>query len=208
VEDRLIENKAYRVILMGVIEIIGQNGLKSILNYSGLTKYIDTIPPNDSEKAGSTISEVARLSEGIEEVYGANGARAILFQVGRMQAKWGLEENPEIAKAAKGAMSGMSESERAKVILTYTADTISQQLNTHTWIEQEGDVYYYKDESATHSFNRKSTVPVCHTSTGFLSGLVEWAVENSAWKVEETECMSMGRPHCTYRISKTDGGAQ
>jgi hypothetical protein len=44
VEDRLIENKAFRVILLGITEIIGANGLKSILKYSGLTRYIDAIP--------------------------------------------------------------------------------------------------------------------------------------------------------------------
>ena len=205
-EDRLIENKACRVILLGVNEIIGKNGLKSVLNYTGLTKYIDNLPPNDTEKTGPKISEVAKLSEGIEEIYGKNGARAILLQVGRMQAKWGVEENPDIAKAAQTAMSQMSESDRAKVILNYTADTISKQLDTETWIEQDGDVYFYKDKSETHCFNRKSEVPVCHTAVGFLAGLVAWAVGNNGWKVEETGCMAMGEPMCTYRISKVDGG--
>lgn len=199
-EDRLIESKAYRVILLGVIEIIGNNGLKSILNYSGLTKYADMIPAGDNGKAGPKISEVARLSEGIEEIYGKNGARAILLQVGRMQAKWGVDENPDIASSAKAAMSRMSESDRVKVILNYTADTITKQLNTRTWIEQEGDVYYYKDEAATHCFNRKSETPVCYTTAGFVCGLVAWAVGNNGWNVEETGCMAMGLPQCTYRI--------
>jgi predicted hydrocarbon binding protein len=202
VEDRLIENKAYRVILLGIVEIVGENGLKSVLNYSGLTRYIDNLPPNDNEKTGPKISEVTKLSEGIEEIYGTRGARAILFQVGKMQAKWGIDENPDIAQQALAAMAGMSESDRAKVVLNYTAATISKQLNTETWIEQEGEVYLYKDKAATHCFNRKSEVPVCHTTTGFVSGLVAWAVGNNGWKVEETGCISMGEPLCTYRISK------
>jgi predicted hydrocarbon binding protein len=206
VKDRDIENKAYRVILLGVIEIIGHNGLKSVLNFSGLSKYIDNLPAGDTEKTGPKISEVAKLSEGIEEIYGKNGARAILLQVGRMQAKWGVEENPSIAEAAQTAMSGMSESDRAKVILTYTADTLSKQLNTKSWIEQDGDVFFYKDGAVTHCFNRKSDVPVCHTGAGFLAGLVDWAVGNNNWKVEETQCAAMGEPLCTYRISKKDGG--
>ena len=201
-EDRPIENKAYRVILLGVIEIVGENGLKSVLNYSGLTKYIDNIPPNTNEKDVPMISEVAKLSEGIEEIYGIKGARAILFQVGRMQARWGVDENPDIAQKALAAMSGMSENDRAKIVLNYTADTISKQLNTETWIEQEGDVYFYKDKAATHCFNRKSDVPVCHTTAGFVAGLVAWAVGNNGWKVEETLCMAMGEPLCTYQIAK------
>jgi predicted hydrocarbon binding protein len=201
-EDRLIENKAYRVILLGVCEIVGENGLKSILNYSGLTGYIDSLPQNDNEKSGPEISEVSKLSEGIGEIYGTKGARAILFQVGRIQAKWGIDENPDVAQQAPAAMEGMSESDRAKVVLNYTAATISKQLNTETWVEQEGDVYFYKGKAATHCFNRKSDVPVCHTTTGFVNGLVAWAVGNNGWKVEEIGCMSMGEPMCTYRIEK------
>jgi predicted hydrocarbon binding protein len=201
-EDRLIENKAYRVILLGVNEIIGKNGLKSVLNYSGLAKYVDNLPANNNEKTGPKISEVAKLSDGIEQIFGKNGARAILLQVGRMQAKWGLDENPDITKAALAAMSGMSEGDRARVVLNYTADTISKQLNTETWIEQEGDVYFYKDKAATHCFNRKSDVPVCHTTAGFVAGLVAWAVGNNGWKVEEIGCMAMGEVLCTYRIYK------
>lgn len=199
-EDRLIENKAYRVILLGVLEIVGQNGLKSILNYAGLAKHIDMVPAAGNGKMGPKISEVSKLSESIEEIYGTNGARAILTQVGRMQARLGIQENADVANAARDAMAGMSEGDRAKVILAYTADTISQQLNTKTWVEQVGNVIYYRDESATHCFGRKSGGAVCHTATGFVAGMVDWAVGNNGWKVEETECMAMGYPHCTYRV--------
>jgi len=201
-EDRIIENKAFRVILMGVSEIVGENGLKSVLNFSGLAKYIDNLPPNDNEKTGCHISEVTRMDVAIEEIFGNRGARAILFRVGRVQAKRGLEENPDIAQAAQKAMSEMSESDRAKVILNYTADTLSKQLNTEVWIEQKGDDFLYNDKAATHCFNRKSEAPVCYTGAGFLAGLVDWAVGNSEWKVEETQCGAMGKPFCIYRIFK------
>ena len=196
-EDRLIENKAYRVILEGVIEIVGSNGLKSVLNYSGLTKYLDDLPPNNSEKSGPKISEVAALSAGIEEVFGKQGARAILFQVGRMQAKWGVEENPDIAQQALSAMSGMSESDRAKVILNYTADTASKQFNSETRVQEEGDDFLYETASW---INRKSDTPLCHSTVGFLSGLVAWAVGGNDWKVQETRCVAMGDAMCVFRI--------
>ncbi len=37
-EDRLIANKAFRVILLGIKEVTGDNGLKTLLNFSGLKK--------------------------------------------------------------------------------------------------------------------------------------------------------------------------
>jgi predicted hydrocarbon binding protein len=202
VEDRLIENKAFRVILLGIEEIVGENGLKSVLNYSGLTKYIDSIPPNDTEKGGPRISEVTKLDLAVEEVFGRQGARAILFQVGRMIARWGLDANPDVAQAAQSAFSTMSEHDRAKTILTYAANTVSTQLNTETWVEEDGHDFLYKDKAATYCFDRKSDAPVCHPVDGFLAGLVAWAVGNNEWRAKETTCMAMGEPLCTYRISR------
>ncbi|MBN2225088.1 MAG: 4-vinyl reductase [Deltaproteobacteria bacterium] len=201
-EDRLIENKAFRVILMGVEEIVGKNALKSLLNYSGLTQYIDNIPPNNDKKESTCISETAKLDEAIEEIFGEKGARAILFQVGRMQAKYGLDENPDIARQALESMTGMSEPERARIILNYTADTISKQFDTESWIEEEEGSFLYKDKAGTHCFGRKADFPVCHTTAGFLGGLVTWAVGSNGWKVQETTCMAMGEPYCAFRIYK------
>jgi len=201
-EDRLIENKAYRVILAGVSEIVGENGLKSVLNFTGLTKYIDNLPPNDTEKGGPRISEVAKLDIGIEEVFGKQGARAILFQVGRMQAKWGLEENPDITKAAREGMAGMRDLEQARIILNYMASATSKQLNTESRIEEDGEVFFYHSKAAAHCFERESKSPVCYTTAGFVDGLVAWATGGHTWKVEETECMAMGHPCCTFRVRR------
>jgi predicted hydrocarbon binding protein len=202
VEDRLMENKAFRVILLGIEEIVGENGLKSVLNYSGLTKYIDNLPPNDTEKGGPRISESTRLDVAIEEVFGKQGARAILFQVGRMIAKWGLDENPDVAQAAQSAFSTMSERDRAKTILTYAANEISIQLNTETWVEEDGDDFLIKDKACTYCYGRTSDAPVCHPANGFWAGLVDWAVGNKEWRAKETSCTAMGEPFCTCRVYK------
>jgi predicted hydrocarbon binding protein len=199
-EDRLIENKAFRVVLLAVEEVIGENGLKSVLNFSGLAHYINNLPPNDTEKDGARISDNTKLAAAIEEVFGKDGARAILFHVGRMNAKWGLEENPDVAQAAKSAMAAMSEYDRAKTILTYAANAVSTQLDTETWVEEDGDCILVKDKAASYCFNRESDAPVCHPISGFWSGLVEWAVGNKGWRAEETECMAMGNPYCTCRV--------
>ena len=201
-EDRLIENKAFRVVLLGIEEIIGGNGLKSVLNYSELTKYIDNLPPNDTEKGGPRISEATKLEMAVEEVFGNQGARAILFQVGRMIAKQGLDANPDVAEAAQSAFTTMSEHDRAKTILTYAADAVSKQLNTETWVEEDGGCILVKDKAASYCFDRKSDMPVCHPISGFWSGLVDWAVGNKEWKAQETGCMAMGEPFCTCRVYK------
>jgi predicted hydrocarbon binding protein len=201
-EDRLIENKAYRMVLLGIAEIIGENGLKSVLNFSGLAKYIDNLPPENDEKSGSRISEIARLCQAVDEIFGKRGSRVLLRQVGKRWAKWGLDINRDVAEAARTAMAGMSETERAKTMLNYTAAAISKQLDTEAWIEEDGGSFLFKDRAATYCFNRESDEPVCYTTEGFMAEIVAWAVGNLTWKVREESCMSMGEPYCLFRIFK------
>jgi predicted hydrocarbon binding protein len=201
-EDRIIENKAYRMVLLGIGEIIGENGLKSVLNYSGLAKYIDNLPPDNDEKTGAKISEIARLCEAVEDIFGKRGSRALLLLVGKRWAKWGLDINRDVTEAAQAHMAGMSEVERARIMLNYTANAISKQLDTEAWIEEGEGSFLFKDKAATYCFNRKSDEPVCYTTEGFMAEIVAWAVGNHSWKVREESCMSMGEPYCCFRIFK------
>jgi predicted hydrocarbon binding protein len=201
-EDRLIENKAYRVILAGVSEIVGENGLKSVLNFTGLTKYIDNLPAERYREGRPTYLRGGKAGYRHRGGLWQAGRRAILFQVGRMQAKWGLEENPDITKAAREGMAGMSDLEQARIILNYMASATSKQLNTESRIEEDGEVFFYHSKAAAHCFERESKSPVCYTTAGFVDGLVAWATGGHTWKVEETECMAMGHPCCTFRVRR------
>lgn len=201
-EDRLVSNMTFRVMLLGINEIVGQNGLDVVLNFTGLTKYRKTIPPNNELVESCWISEATGLDKGIEEIFGDNGAAAILVQVGKKQAAWGLEENKPVADQLKESMKGKDELEQIKMILTITAGIISTQMNTEVWIKEEDDAVYYCDKSATHCFNRVSSQPVCFVTVGFLAGLAEWATGSSSWRVEEIHCIALGDEYCSYRISK------
>lgn len=203
-EDRIITNKSYRVILLGVHEMVGENGLASILHYAGLSKFINNFPPSNEDRKDILISDATRLCESLADLFGIKGARALLFQVGRMIGKWGIEENMTIAQTAKQAMKSLSEYDKVKTMLIYTADTVSRQLETETLVEEEKGSFLYKDKASTYCFNSKSNEPVCHTAVGFLSEVVEWAVENRSWKIQEIECMAQGKPCCTYKVYKTN----
>lgn len=201
-EDRQVSNMTFRVMLLGIREMVGQNGLDVVLNFTGLTKYRETLPPNNDLVEDCRISEATELDKGVEEIFGGNGAAAILVQVGKKQAVWGLEENRAVADQLKETMEGKDDLERANMILTITAGIISAQMNTEVWIEQEGDALYYCDRGGTHCFNRVGSQPVCFVTVGFLAGLVEWATGRSDWEVKETKCIALGDEYCKYRVSK------
>lgn len=51
--------------LMGIEEVLGANGLKAVLQSSGLDRYVDRMPPNDLE-SGVRAREFSKLNEAIE----------------------------------------------------------------------------------------------------------------------------------------------
>ncbi len=201
-EDRLVSNMTFRVMLLGINEIVGQNGLDVVLNFTGLGKYREAIPPNNDLVEDCWISEATGLDRGVEEIFGGNGAAAILVQVGKKQALWGLEENREVTEQLKGSIEGKDDIERIKMILNITAGIISAQMNTEVWIEERGEEVFYCDRGGTHCFKRLSSQPVCFVTVGFLLGLVEWATGNNDWKINETRCMALGHEYCVYRVSR------
>ena len=201
-EDGPVSNMIYRVVLLGVQEIIGENGLKTVLNFSGLKQYINNFPPNNHDIDSCMASEIGRLEEGVVDIFGENGAYAVLYQVGRMQAKWGLEENPDVVNAAKEAIKDLSEREKVKTVLSMTAATIAADINFDVWVDEEGDDFLYKHTDVSHCFNKKSNKPQCHSYDGFLFEITAWATDNTDWVAKEESCIAMGKPNCTFRIKK------
>jgi predicted hydrocarbon binding protein len=204
-EDRYISNMTFRVVLLGIQEIIGQNGLKTVLNYNGMKKYLDAMPPNDHEKNLCRASEVAGVDRGVADIFGKNGGAAILFLVGKMQAKWGLEENPDTVTAARSILAGKDEFETAKTALELAAGVVAAETQSKAWVEADGpDLLYHIDEN-THSFGIRDDKPTCHVTSGFVTGIVQWATGKNDWVAREERCMAQGAAYCTHRVRKVPG---
>ena len=204
-EDRFISNMTFRVVLLGIREIIGENGLKTVLNYNGMKKYVDNLPPNDHEKNTCRASEVAAVDRGVAEIFGNNGGAAILFLVGKMQAKWGLEENPDTVAAARSLLAGKDEFETAKTALELAAGVVSAETEGKIWVETDGADFLYHYQGDTHAFDLRSASAVCHVTSGFVTGIVQWATGKADWIAKEEKCTAQGAPHCTHRVKKAQG---
>jgi len=204
-EDRFISNMTFRVVLLGIQEIIGENGLNTVLNYAGIKKYRDNFPQNNKEKNTYRASEVTLVDKGVIDIFGNNGASAVLAQVGKMQAKWGLEENPETVAAAKKIFENMSDFETAKTALEMTAAVLSAESDCKAWVTSEGEDLLYHIDEATHCFNIKKDAPICFVTSGFVSAIIAWATGDNLWQAKEETCMAMGAPHCTHRLRKMKG---
>ena len=75
-------NRLGRIVLLAFEEIIGKNGLNSILNLSELSSLIDNYPPED-DKQVIPFDIFSQLQRSLEQGYGPHGGRGLALRSGR-----------------------------------------------------------------------------------------------------------------------------
>lgn len=203
-KDRFMTNTAIRTMLLGVREIVGENGLKTIINRSGIPVRADDLPPNNMDESTVKISDCAKYENAMRDIFGEKGARAILFNVGIAQALAGIEENKELAEATLKAFEGMENTDRIRIVLTTAAAGVSEQIGTEIVVSEDGDAFLYEDKVCNHCFGMKVDRPICHMARGFVYALVRWATGSDDYEAVQTACAGMGDESCVIRVSLKD----
>ncbi len=194
-------NKAFRVFLLGVEDVVGKNGMSLLLRQANLPQYIDSYPPSNTERGGHQLRYLAQLDRILLDLYGARGMRAILQRVGRSESKSALAENAALAHTVKLAMKFMNRHRQARLVLDNFARTYSQQTDSPIHIREEGETLYVENCNCGLCMGWQNESPVCFTLSGMLQGLLVWALGDEDFKVEETECCAKGDPLCRYRVT-------
>ena len=203
--DRKTDNLTMRIWLELIENITGSNGLKSILNYAHLEKYIDEYPP-DNDEIEIPVEDVKTLYMSLLELFGQKGARGLQLRVGREFVHVGQRKRPEISKDLGAALQSAPETERMKVILKVYIDQHEQRWTSKSGaprfeLQEEGDCFLMVDRDNPMSENLKSQAPVCSTTVGMLQEMLK-GLKGNPPDVEEIECRAMGHPADVFRVSK------
>ena len=200
-EERKIPNSLIYVALITLEDLLGINGLNSILNISNLTKFRDNYPPNNSEQQSDAV-DFSTLVKNMIDVIGTDGAKALLRSAGRRGFQFVVEKSPELFGLVGMELKKLgSDDERVMAI----QKAISYQTNQ---IFGEGHQEFRKaDNGYEIRINRCSWChaikwmdkPVCFGELGFDDESVFWAT-GKRYQVIETECRAMGARACVFRI--------
>ena len=200
-EDRPMPNAALRTLLEAIEEVMGENGLKAVLNSAGLQRFIGNFPPNDVE-LDSTFSDYGALEDAVEQFYGPRGARAMLMRIGRLTFRYGLEEQPAILGLAGVALKALPTGPRIKMILGRVANAATEKVNQPAHIEETDDAYLFVAEECACRWRTTRDKPSCFVTVGALQEAVRWATDRN-FRVEQISSIGMGGDACRYRIDKT-----
>ncbi len=199
------DNFTMRAWLETIQSILGPHGLKSILNYGNLEKYIDNFPP-DNEELDIPLEDLQALFYSLYELFGVKGARSLQLRIGHEIVNVGFEKRPTTIKAIQLAARVFSETKRIRLILenliNYEKNAYFSQLDkAPIEIREEEDWFMLVYRSHFESDTVTSDRPICYVTLGVIRTLVKW-ITGHEHDVEEIECRAKGDPADVFRVAK------
>jgi bacteriochlorophyll 4-vinyl reductase len=199
-EERRMPNVMLRNLLEAVAEVLGENGLKAVLNAAGLQRFIDNYPPNDME-LDVTFADYGTVEQAVEDVVGPRGAKVILTRIGRATFRYALEERPAVLGLAGLALKALPTTARMKLVLASLARAATRDVNQPTDIEEQDDHFFFVVDECPCRWRGEKDKPVCFVTVGVLQGALHWATGKN-FNINEVSCIAMGDNACRYRIDK------
>jgi predicted hydrocarbon binding protein len=194
-----IPNSMIYITLLTIKDIIGDNGLNTVLNRADLNKYRDNFPPNN-EKLEVLGSEFAGIIGGIIDIFGERGARPILYNAGRRGFQVAMEKNPAMFGFVGLGLKLLSKRKRIEKVFKVGAEGTNKVFgeNQRFYVSDEGfvcelfDCYWCKGLT--------SEGPICFGEVGLDAEVAKWATGDE-YDVKEVLCRAKGDDVCKIVIS-------
>jgi predicted hydrocarbon binding protein len=194
-------NKIARIYLEVLEDIMGRNGLRSVLHAADLDRLIDNYPPNDLKKEFD-FAEFAALNQALDDTYGVRGGRVFALRGGKASVKAGLEAFGAAVGVSGLALRVLPLSAKLKIGLPAMArifTTFSDQLSI---VKEHDDRFVYTIKECPVCWGRHSERTICHGAVGLLQGGVHWVSGGKDFTVVETRCKARGDQDCVFEIFK------
>jgi predicted hydrocarbon binding protein len=194
-------NALMRQALLAIQEVMGINGLNTMLRQAELERYINNLPPDNLEPEAHA-SEYAALNEAVQSFYG-RGGKGMLMRIGRASFRYGVEEQAALMGLVGIGLKVMPQKTRLRFILNQTAKALMD-TNEEVCIviEETPEGPVFADYSCAVCYGREAREPICHLYLGSLSEAAKWATGRE-YEVQEIGCRAMGEHACRFLVTET-----
>ena len=191
-----------RIILMAMEEVLGREGVRTIVNLASLPPYTEEYPAASSEKS-FPFKAVTRLQESLEQVYGPQGGRGTALRIGRACFQYGLREYGSLLGITGTAFRLLPLSTKIHTGARSFAELFNTQTDQRVRLEEKDGKLYWIIERCPLCWERQAADPVCHLAAGLLQEALYWLSGGKIFNVEEIACLARGDPACTILIDQT-----
>ena len=191
-----------RIILLAMEEILGLDGLNSILRIASLSTYIGHYPTYRPNKTFS-FNTVGKLLESLERAYGPQGGRGTALRVGRACFQYGLREYGTLLGFSELAYKLLPFPTRLRTGAKTFAGFFNNQTDQRVQVEENNGKLVWLIGRCPLCWHRSASEPVCHLAVGLLEESLYWLSSGKIFDVEEVRCIARGDPSCTILIDPT-----
>jgi hypothetical protein len=199
-------NKAALILLESLESVLGENGLKAILNLAHLPDLIANYPPDNLERQFD-FADLSAICWAVEELYGPRGGHGLALRGGREVFVDVLQNYGALAGVGNPAFQMLPLSTRLKIGLPVLARILSQISDQQVTVEERADAFIFTVQRCPYCWGRNSLdEPVCYMGAGLLQEGLKWLSGGCDFAAVETKCKAMGDPACEYTIHKMSAG--
>jgi predicted hydrocarbon binding protein len=194
--------KMGRVILLGMEEVMGRNGVSGVLRLNSLESLAENYPAASNDRTFS-FETISAIQTAFELAYGPRGGRGVALRVGRASFKYGLKEYGSMLGLTEMAFRLLSLSTKLHAGAKTFADLFNKHTDQKVSIEERDGRIYWNIERCPLCWGRKAEEPVCHLAVGLVQEALYWVSGGKVFNVEETACIAAGGSVCTLVIDQT-----
>ncbi len=182
-------------------EVMGKNGLNSILNMAGLQNLIDNYPSENLNKEFD-FADYSALNGALEEMYGPRGGRGLALRAGRASFAQGLKNFGALAGVGDLAFKVLPLPAKLKLGVPSLAKIFTQVSDQKSTVSETDTEILYTMKPCPVCYGRKSDKPMCHAGAGLVQEGLKWLSGGHEFKVYEKDCIACGNDACVLVIEK------
>jgi predicted hydrocarbon binding protein len=196
-----LPNTMGRILLLGMQEILGTDGLNAVLSASGLPAWSGAYPPDDM-RPEFAFSDLSRVGASLEKIYGERGGRGLALRAGRAAFKFGLRQFGEQLGLNDTGFRLLPLSEKLPKGAEVFAGLFNQVSDQRVRVETSETLILWHIERCPLCWERHSTDVLCHLAVGVLQEALYWLSGGKSFILQETACIARGDPACTIAIHR------
>jgi predicted hydrocarbon binding protein len=195
-------NKFALIMLEALADIMGENGLKAVLNLAHLPHLIDNHPADNLRKEFD-FADVSAINQALEEMYGPRGGRGLALRVGRSTFSDALKNFGALAGAGDLAFKILPLHTKMRIGIPAMARIFSQMSDQYSTSKEVDDSFVYTIHRCPVCWDRcEQEKPVCFIAVGLLQEGLKWLSGGKEFRVNESKCVGMGDAVCEFVIQK------
>jgi predicted hydrocarbon binding protein len=195
-------NRLVLVTFNAFIDVMGENGLKAILNYAHLGEFISRYPADNLERE-IDFADFSAIQHAVVEMYGEKGGLAFLKRAGRSTFSACLRRQGALAGVTSEAFSSLPLQTKLHIGLPAMAKVFSQISDQKTTVEEDEAGFRYILQECPDCWGRMGMKKeTCFFGAGLLEEGLKWISGGNEFEVNETKCMAKGDEACEYTINR------